>query len=103
MAKLTTNEVKTIARLANLPLTKKEETGFSSQLSKIVDYFDELRAVNTKGVDPTFVPVDLENITRKDATKPCLTQEEALKNSPAVDNGMFVVSKITSNHLNNEQ
>lgn len=94
MAKLKPDQVKHIAKLANLPLSEKEETAFAPQLSKIVDYFDQLSSVNTSDVEPTFSPVDLENVLREDSAKPSLTQEEALKNAPAVDNGMFIVEKI---------
>ena len=94
MAKLNTEEVKKITSLANLPLSKKEETGFSSQLSKIVDYFQSLSGVGTQNIDPTFVPMDLENVTREDKTEPSLSQEEALKNAEQVKNGLFVVKSI---------
>ncbi len=94
MAKLKPEQVKHIAILANLPLTEKEEIGFADQLSKIVDYFDELSKVDTSSVAPTFSPVDLQNVLRQDSTEPSLTQEEALRNAPKVDNGMFVVEKV---------
>ena len=39
---LTKDEVKHVAKLANLPLTSEEEEKYSGQLSKILDYVDQL-------------------------------------------------------------
>src|SRR5215510_5990335 len=36
----------------------------------------------------------LINVTRPDEIRPCLTNEEALRNAPASANGLFMVPKI---------
>lgn len=86
--------VKHIAKLANLPLSEKEEKKFEKQLSEILSYFEKLKEVDTKKVEITSQVTGLENITREDKTSPSLTQEEALSNSKNDHNGLFKIPKI---------
>jgi len=64
MAKLTTDDVKHVAKLANLPLTDEEIKKFQEQLSSVVSYIDELQEVDTKDVEPTSQTTGLENVFR---------------------------------------
>jgi aspartyl-tRNA(Asn)/glutamyl-tRNA(Gln) amidotransferase subunit C len=36
----------------------------------------------------------ITNVLREDAPRPCLPQQEALANAPAVENGFFVVPPV---------
>ncbi len=87
--KLTLDQVKHVAKLANLPLTSKEEEKYSEQLSKILDYIEQLNKVNTSNVEPTFNVTGQNNVMREDTTAGCLTQEEVLQNAPKEKNKMF--------------
>ena len=87
---LTKDQVKKVAKLANLPLTSEEEEKYSEQLSKILEYVDQLDKVDTKNVEPTFNVSGQENILRKDETVPSLSQEDVLSNAPKKENGFFV-------------
>lgn len=95
--KLTLDQVKKVAKLANLPLTEDQEEEYSQQLSKILDYVDQLKEVETQGTDPTFNITGLSNIERADETTPSLSQEEALKNSAKKQDGMFVTKGVFDN------
>ena len=86
---LTTEQVKKVAKLANLPLNKDEEEKYSQQLSKILDYVEQLNSVDTSEVEPTFNVSGQSNILREDTTTLCLSQEEALLNAPKKKNNMF--------------
>lgn len=88
--KLTKDQVKHVARLANLPLTAEEEELYSQQLSKILDYINQLNQVDTSNVEPTFNVCGQENIVRKDETKASLSQEETLSNVSKKQDGFFV-------------
>lgn len=82
-------DVKHVAKLANLPLTSEEEEKYSEQLSKILDYFEQLNQVDTSGVEPTFNVTGLNNVMREDETTVSLSQEEALSNAPKKKDSMF--------------
>lgn len=87
--KLTIEQVKKVAKLANLPLTPEEEEKYSEQLSAILEYFEKLNEVDTADVEPTFNVTGQSNVMREDETAGCLSQEEALQNAPKKKNNMF--------------
>ena len=84
------DQVKKVAKLANLSLTPGEEEKFSGQLSKILGYIEELETVDTSSVEPTFNVIDKTNVLREDSAEVGLTQEEALANASVKKDGFFV-------------
>lgn len=92
--KLTQIQVKHVAKLANLNLTPEEEEKYSQQLSKILDYIDQLNQVDTEGVEPTYNVSGQENVMAKDEVSDSLSQEEAIKNGANTKNGYFVTKGV---------
>ena len=86
--------VKHVAKLANLPLTPEEEEKYSDQLSKILEYIDQLNEVDTTNVEPTFNVSEQENVMGKDEPVVSLSQEETLQNTPKKENGFFVTKGV---------
>ena len=74
-------EVKHIADLARLGLTQKELERMQKDLSLILDYFNLLKAIDIKGVEPTFHSIsNLEVSLRGDeAQKESLEEVAKLK------------------------
>ena len=87
--KLSLDQVKHVAKLANLPLTSKEEDKYSDQLSKILDYIEQLNKIDTSKVEPIFNVTGEANVMREDTTAGCLSQGEALSNAPKKKDDMF--------------
>lgn len=87
-------DVKKVAKLANLPLSEAEEEKYSDQLSKILDYIDQLDSVDTSGVEPTYNVSGLENVMAKDEIKESLSQDDATKNGAQVKDGFFVTKGV---------
>ena len=50
---LTDKDVKHVARLARLKLADDERERFRGQLVKILGYMEDLKKLNTEGVEPT--------------------------------------------------
>lgn len=92
--KLTRDQVKHVAKLASLPLTSEEEEKYSGQLSKILEYIEQLNAVDTKDVEPTFNVSGQSNVESEDKLEECLSQEDALSNTPKKENGFFVTKGV---------
>lgn len=88
-AKITEDEVKHIASLARIRLSKEEMKKFKKQLGSIIDYFDKLNEVKTKGVEPTSQVTGLVNKLRKDEIRDFLTQDHAMQNAPDREGGCF--------------
>ena len=91
--KLTLDQVKKVAKLANLQLTGEEEELYSEQISKILGYMDKLNEVDTEGVEPVFNIIKYATLA-DDAPSPSLSQEEALQNAHAERNGMFITKGV---------
>lgn len=97
MSKLTRDQVKHVAKLANLPLSAEEEERYSEQLSKILDYIDQLNSVDTKDVEPTFNVSGQSNVESEDKLGECLPQEDALSNATKKENCFFVTKGVFDN------
>ena len=79
---LTPEEVRWVAHLARLELTEAELETMTRQLSSIVDYVDQLKRVNTDGVEPLAHALAVHNAFRDDEPAPSLPVDEALANAP---------------------
>lgn len=91
---LTADQVKKVAKLANLPITEEETDKYSGQLSKILDYIDQLNSVDTQGVEPTYNVTNLNNVMRPDEIRESLLPEDALHNSVSTKDGFFVTKGV---------
>lgn len=92
--KLTREQVKKVAQLANLPISEDEEDLYTKQLSAVLEYVDQLNSVNTNDVSPTFNVSGNVNVFHKDQTIAGLTQEEALQNTKSKERGFFKVKRV---------
>lgn len=91
---LTKDQVKHVAKLAQLSLTEKEIGKFRQQLSAILDYFKQLNKLDTSRVKATSQVTGLENVYREDKPAPSLTQKEALAGAKAKQSGHFKTKPI---------
>jgi aspartyl-tRNA(Asn)/glutamyl-tRNA(Gln) amidotransferase subunit C len=66
MAKLTKKDVLHVADLAKIILTDSEITKFTTQLSAVLDYMNELNEVDTSKTEPTSQTTGLVNVYRDD-------------------------------------
>lgn len=91
---LTTDEVKHIAELAKLSLSDEEIERIGAQLSAVLDYAAELRAVDTSAIPPTATVLPLRTVLREDVVKPSLPREALLANAPEKSDGSFKVPAV---------
>lgn len=92
--KITRKEVEYVAHLARLELTPEEAEQFTGQLGQILEYFDKLKELDTRAIEPTSHAVPMANAFREDQVQESYDQETALKNAPAREDGFFRVPKI---------
>ena len=88
------DDVKHLARLANLPILDTDLPKYQKELARIIDLVNNLQQVETTHVVPTTQVTGLTNVFREDDVEPSLTQSEALKNASFTHNGYFVVDAI---------
>lgn len=82
-------QVKHIAKLAKIKLSKEEIKKYQKELGDIISYFEKLNEVDTKGVEIMGQSTGLKNKIRKDDAKEFLSQENALKNAPKKEGSYF--------------
>ncbi len=86
--------VEHIAKLARLSLSDKEAAEYSTQLSKILGYFEQIAKIDTKEIDPLVTPTDVEEFWREDAVKHENTAEEMVANAPQKTGHLFTVPPV---------
>ncbi|CAI8181137.1 MAG: Aspartyl/glutamyl-tRNA(Asn/Gln) amidotransferase subunit C [Bacteroidia bacterium] len=94
--KLNKTKVQELAHLARLEFSDEELIDISKDLEKIIEFCDQLKSVDTQGIDPLIYLSDEINVLREDQVSAGLKKEDALKNSPASDSDYFKVPKVIS-------
>lgn len=94
--KLSSQDVKQIALLANIPITVEEEEKLAREFNTTLKVVDELFKVNVTEVEPAHQVTGLENVFREDEVDPerSFTQAQALQNAARTYNGFFVVDQV---------
>lgn len=94
-APLSHDEVHRIAELARLELTPDEVELFARQLASILEYVEQIRALDTTGVPPTSHVLN-QPTERADEPAAPLPRHEALANAPeaAPHAGLFKVPRV---------
>ncbi len=95
MAKLSREDVLKLARLSRLHLTDEEIEQFTSEISAILGYVEQLHGVDLKDMEPTHQVTGLTNVTRKDEVHDYgASPAELLKNAPATHGGHIKVKRV---------
>lgn len=92
--KITLADVEHVARLARLALGDAEKAQMRSQLEAILGYVEQLRRVDTAGVEPTAHVLPLVNVMRDDEVRPSYPADAMLANAPDAEDGQFRVPRI---------
>jgi aspartyl-tRNA(Asn)/glutamyl-tRNA(Gln) amidotransferase subunit C len=93
--RITEQEVRYVAGLANLTLDDAEVARFRADLDGILEHMDKLNEVDTAGVEPmTQVLFEGAAGLRDDTVETPLGSEVALANSPQHGPGYFKVPKV---------
>jgi aspartyl-tRNA(Asn)/glutamyl-tRNA(Gln) amidotransferase subunit C len=95
MSHITREDVLKLARLSRLKLADDEVDRFAKELNNIVQYIEQLQAVDTSGLEPTEQVTGLVNVTRPDEIHEYgVTPEELLKNAPALEDQHIKVKRM---------
>ena len=80
---LTPAQVRHIAKLARLEISDAEVEKYARELSAILEYVEQLKEVDTKGVEPTAQVTGQTNVLREDAIEnKGITTDALLGTSP---------------------
>lgn len=95
--KLTEDEVRYVAGLANLRLSEEEVHRMSHDLGQILTHMDQLNELDTSNIEPmaqVLFEADEIATLREDVPHTPLGNREALANAPAAGGGYFKVPKV---------
>jgi aspartyl-tRNA(Asn)/glutamyl-tRNA(Gln) amidotransferase subunit C len=80
-----------VAKLARLSFSDEEVDRLAPELSKIVEYVEQMDRLELEGVEPTSHVVELQNVLREDVPCESLPKERALQQAPDAAGGGFRV------------
>lgn len=88
------NEVESIAHLARLAIAEEEIAVYVENLSRIIEFVNQLDRADTEGVDPMAHPLHMTQPLREDAVTEADQRELYQQNAPAVQHGLYLVPKV---------
>lgn len=95
---LTPQDIGRIAHLARLELRSDESERMLTQINGFFDIVEQMRAVDTTGIEPLAHPVaaiqDVALRLRDDVVSEPNQREANQQSAPAVERGLFLVPKV---------
>jgi aspartyl-tRNA(Asn)/glutamyl-tRNA(Gln) amidotransferase subunit C len=95
---LTPQDVSRIAHLARLELAPEEQSAMLAQLNGFFSIVEQMRAVDTRGVEPLYTPLSAVSAVnlrlREDVVTEVDQRERNQQSAPAVEDGLFLVPKV---------
>ena len=83
-----------IAALSKLEFSGDERESVRHEFQRMLDFIDQLQAVDTTGIEPLIHITQEVNHLREDKVEGTLKREDALKNAPQQDGSYFRVPKV---------
>ncbi|MEI8394392.1 MAG: Asp-tRNA(Asn)/Glu-tRNA(Gln) amidotransferase subunit GatC [Rhodospirillaceae bacterium] len=83
-----------IARLARIKVPEADQEHLAGELSKILDFVEQLKEVDTEGVEPMASAVDTKLRLRPDMVTDGGYREDILANAPERAGDFFSVPKV---------
>lgn len=95
---LTSSDIARIANLARLELQPAQGERMQHQLNSFFDIVEQMRAVDTTGIEPLAHPVaaigEIALRLRDDVASEPNNREANQRSAPEVQNGLFLVPKV---------
>lgn len=95
MSKLDKQTIKNLSKLCRIDCTEEEQEALLKDLESILNYFEQLKEIDTQHVPPcNHVLNDIANVMRDDVVGEVLPREVFLANAPSQVGGMIKVPPI---------
>jgi aspartyl-tRNA(Asn)/glutamyl-tRNA(Gln) amidotransferase subunit C len=91
---LTADDVRKVARLARLAIAEDEITPTLDTLNRTLALVEQMRSVDTAGVEPMAHAHDVSLRLRADAVTEPDVRDALMANAPAAENGLFLVPRV---------
>ncbi len=95
MTLLNDEDFNKLTHLCRIECSELERKKFQESISRILTYVEQLKEVDTTGVDPCFTVLEtMQNVMRADKVDDLLDRDELLSNAPAHVGGMVKVPPV---------
>ena len=94
MTKPESYDIEKIMKLARLELSDDQKESIDKRLQAVLEYVAQIESINTDNVTPTFHPVDVSDVLRKDEVTKSIDHEKVFKNAPKSAQQHFAVPKV---------
>lgn len=88
--------IEALQNLSGLELTEGEKSRSAEELTRVLEFFRQMNAVDTEGVEPLTHFSENSNVLREDLVIHAPHVEELLENAPSVKDGMYCVPRTFS-------
>ena len=87
-------QIEHLALLARLDVTENEKKKYAEQISAILDYIEQLRAIDTAGIEPLAQVFELENVVRADEPRIIFSQGKVMAAAPETEAKQIKVKTV---------
>ena len=91
---LTPDDVRRLARLARIAIDDDDSAAVLERLNAVLGLIEEMRAVDTTGIDPMSHALDIAQHLRPDEVRETDQRETYQSVAPAVEEGLYLVPKV---------
>lgn len=91
---LTPEEIRNIANLARLHIDEDDVARYQHDLSRILEFVEQMNQVDVSGVEPMAHPQDLIQRLRADKVTEENQREKFQSIAPATQDGLYLVPKV---------
>ena len=91
---LSDDQICRIARLARIAVRPEELAAAGERLNRVLELIDQMRSVDTAGIEPMSHALDMVQRLRPDEVTEADRREAYQAVAPAVEGGLYLVPKV---------
>ena len=91
---LAPDDVRRLARLARIAIEPEESGAVLDRLNRVLGLIEQMRRVDTEGVEPMAHALDVVQRLRPDEVRDANQREAYQSVAPAVEDGLYLVPKV---------
>lgn len=91
---LSTEDVRGIAKLAKLQINEDELEHYKQDLSRILEFVEQMNQANVENIEPMAHPQDMMQLLRADEITETDQREKFQQIAPATQEGLYLVPKV---------
>ena len=91
---LSDDQIQRLARLARIAIQADESAELARRLNRVLSLIEQMRAVDTAGIEPMSHALELVQRLRPDEVSETDRREEYQAVAPALEDGLYLVPKV---------